>query len=165
MAKYKRRKKLIDPRLQLWMTGVFLGLTALSLLMQLLLFMLAMSHVALTLPNDGELMWDQINERLYFVVGTSFAIFLPLTLLVGILTTFRVAGPVYRFKRFLQNVREGRDPGYMRLRDGDKLQDLAEDLNDTWIAVRDRIEDARREGAESGAPSDDDADRTTADAA
>lgn len=160
MAKYKRRKKLIDPRLQLWMTSVFLGLTALSLLMQLLLFMLAMSQIALTLPNDGELMWDQINERLYFVIGTSFAIFLPLTLLVGILTTFRVAGPVYRFKRFLANVREGRDPGYMRLRNGDKLQDLAEDLNATWTAVRERIE-----GAEAAGPSGEEDTHVGADAA
>ena len=44
MTKYKRRKKLIDPRLQLWMTGVFLGLnTELKSLMgwQMLLPMFA----------------------------------------------------------------------------------------------------------------------------
>jgi signal transduction histidine kinase len=138
MAKYKRRKKLINPRLQLWMTSVFLGLTALSLLMQLMLFMLMMSHVALTLPNDGDLMWDQINERLYFVIGASFFVFLPLTLLVGILTTFRVAGPVFVFHRFLKNIREGRDPGVMRLRSGDKLTDLADALNETYAVIKER---------------------------
>lgn len=138
MAKYKRRKKLIDPRLQLWMTGVFLGLTALSLLMQLMLFMLMMSEVALTLPNDGDLLWDQINERLYFVIGVSFMVFLPLTLLVGILTTFRVAGPVFVFHRFLRNIREGRDPGVMRLRKGDRLTELADALNETYAVIKAR---------------------------
>jgi len=152
MAKYKRRKKLINPGLQLWMTSVFLGLTALSLLMQLMLFMLMMSHVALTLPNDGDLMWDQINDRLYFVIGASFLVFLPLTLLVGILTTFRVAGPVFVFHRFLKNIREGRDPGVMRLRKGDKLRDLADALNETYAVIREReapLEGAADEPAES----------------
>lgn len=155
MSKYKRRKKLINPRLQLWMTGVFLGLTFLSLLMQLLLFMLLMSQVALTLPNDGELMWDQINERLYFVIGVSFAVFLPLTLLVGILTTFRVAGPVFVFHRFLKNIREGNDPGVLNLRKGDKLRDLADSLNETYAVIQER----------GGGHSEDTADESEAQAA
>lgn len=154
MSKYKRRKKLVDPRLQLWMTAVFLGLTALSLLMQLLLFMLLMSEVALTLPSDGALLWDQINERLWFVIGVSFAVMLPLTLLVGILTTFRVAGPVYRFHRFLEAIREGRDPGHMRLRDRDRLVDLADALNETWSVVKQRIEDAEHRAGEHSSKTD-----------
>lgn len=151
MAKYKRRKKLINPRLQLWMTSVFLGLTALSLLMQLMLFMLLMSQVALTLPNDGDFMWDQINERLYFVIGVSFAVFLPLTLLVGILTTFRVAGPVFVFHRFLANIRAGNDPGVLRLRNGDKLNDLADALNETYAVIRARELDRDRADDDSEA--------------
>ena len=67
--------------------------------------------------------------------------FLPLTLLVGILTTFRVAGPVFVFHRFLKNIREGNDPGVIRLRKGDKLHDLADAMNAAYAAIKEREDD------------------------
>ncbi len=51
--RYVRRKKLIKPRLQLRLTGIFVGLTALSLLLQFVLFTNVLNETAVGLPNDG----------------------------------------------------------------------------------------------------------------
>ena len=53
MAKYKRKIKLIKPTMQLRLTMVFVGMSALSLLLQFILFMATMSQVALELPREG----------------------------------------------------------------------------------------------------------------
>ena len=48
---------------------------------------------------------------------------------VGILVTFRVAGPVYRFEQHLGSLARGEDPGTCRIRKGDELQDLCASIN------------------------------------
>lgn len=124
--KYARRRKLIKPRLQLKMAGLFVGLVALSLLLQYILFSNRLTHLALQLPNDADVLLASTNRTLAQVLALSFLMFLPLTLIVGILATFRIAGPVYRFERFLQSMEDGECPPDFRLRKGDELQELAE---------------------------------------
>jgi len=139
--KFKRRKKLIKPRLQLKLTLTFVGLSALSLLLQLVLFQSALSNAALDLPNDSELLMSNSNAVLMRVVAISFGVFLPLTFLVGILSTFRIAGPVYRFEQFLQAVQRGERPRNFRLRKGDELTGLAQLINDATQPLRGLEED------------------------
>lgn len=124
--KYARRRKLIKPRLQLKLTGLFVGLVALSLLLQYILFSNRLTHLALQLPNDGDVLLGSTNRMLAQVLSLSFLMFLPLTLLVGIMATFRIAGPVYRFETFLRAVEDGERPPDFRLRKGDELQELAD---------------------------------------
>ncbi len=134
--KYKRRKKLIKPRLQLKLTLTFVGLSALSLLLQLVLFQSTLSSAALELPNDSQLLMSNTNAVVLRVVAISFGVFLPLTFLVGILSTFRIAGPVYRFEQFLRAVQRGERPRNFRLRKGDELMDLAQLINDATEPLR-----------------------------
>ncbi|MDA1264989.1 MAG: hypothetical protein O2816_07920 [Planctomycetota bacterium] len=134
--KFKRRKKLIKPRLQLKLTLTFVGLSALSLLLQLVLFQAALSNAALDLPNDSELLMSNTNDVVLRVVAISFGVFLPLTFMVGILSTFRIAGPVYRFEQFLEAVRRGERPRDFRLRKGDELTGLAQLINDATQPLR-----------------------------
>ena len=67
---------------------------------------------------------------------TSAALFLPLVFAVGVLTTFRFAGPVYRFEQFLKNVIAGKAPADCRLRKGDHLQDFCQLLNQATAPLR-----------------------------
>ncbi len=60
----------------------------------------------------------------------------PLTISVGILVTFRIAGPIYRFETYLQSVARGENPGPCRLRKGDELQDLCDAINEALNALR-----------------------------
>ncbi len=143
---YKRRRKLIKPRLQLKLTLTFVGLSALSLLLQFVLFQSTLATAALNLPNDSALLMGATNGLLLRVLAFSFLIFLPLTFAVGILTTFRIAGPVYRFEQFLDSILRGGRPPNFRLRKGDELTQLAQLINEATEPLR--MED-RDEGGDS----------------
>ncbi len=133
---YRRRKKLIKPRLQLRLTGIFVGLTALSLLLQFVLFTNVLHETAVSLPNDGPILLDEINRITSRILLISFLVFLPLTLSIGILTTFHIAGPVYRFEQFLSAVIRGERPKDFRLRSGDQLTELAALINTATRPLR-----------------------------
>lgn len=133
---YRRRRKLIKPRLQLKLTLTFVGLSALSLLLQLVLFQNVLAESALLLPNDHDVLVAESNGILLKVLAVSFLVFLPLTFLVGVLTTFRIAGPVYRFEQFLAAVQRGERPSDFHLRKGDELTDLAALINEATGPLR-----------------------------
>lgn len=131
MVQHKRRIKLIKPRLQIQLTLIFMSLSALGILMQFILFQSTLSKLAVGLPNDGSRLMEEMNGSLLGMLGVTLLAILPLTYLVGILTTFRIAGPVYRMEIFLREVAE---KGYVypcKLRKGDRLQDLADQMNTT----------------------------------
>jgi len=133
---YQRRRKLIKPRLQLKLTLTFVGLSALSLLLQFVLFQNVLTEAALLLPNDHDVLVGETNGLLLAVLAVSFLVFLPLTFLVGVLATFRIAGPVYRFEQFLAAVRRGERPADFHLRKGDELTDLAALINEATEPLR-----------------------------
>ena len=133
---YQRRRKLIKPRLQLKLTLTFVGLSALSLLLQFVLFQNVLTEAALLLPNDHDVLVGETNGLLLAVLAVSFLVFLPLTFLVGVLATFRIAGPVYRFEQFLAAGRRGERPADFHLRKGDELTDLAALINEATEPLR-----------------------------
>jgi len=149
MAKYKRRKKLIDPSLQLKLTVVFVGLTAMGLLLQFGLFARNISHVALRLPNDGLLLVNEMSSLVTSTLVWSFLVFLPITFVVGILTTFRIAGPLYRFRVFMTDILRGDKPADCRIRKGDQLQDFCDLLNRVTAPLREQsTENSESEGTD-----------------
>lgn len=135
--RFRRKTVLIKPGLQLWLVGVFLGLSALSMMLQFVLFTNVMQRMATELPNDGPVVMEALSDALWHVLGMSFLVFLPLTLMVGVLCTFRVAGPLHRFETFLRQVIAGEGPADFSLRSKDKLGDLAGLLNEATRPLRD----------------------------
>jgi hypothetical protein len=136
MNRSRRKIKLIKPSLQLKLTAIFVAISALSLLLQAVLFMNSITRVALDLPHDGFAMMNQTGGLLRDVMLTSFLVFLPLTFAVGVLSTFRIAGPIYRFEMFLNQVRRGEKPADCSLRKGDNLQDFCQLLNEVTAPLR-----------------------------
>jgi hypothetical protein len=132
----RRRIKLIQPRLQIRMILAFLGVTALALTLQFLLFTSSLARLASELPADGDLLLERVPEQVLVVLLVSALVVLPLTFSVGILITFRIAGPLYRMRRFLDDVAAGRRPAECRLRKGDELQDFCEALNRATAPLR-----------------------------
>lgn len=143
--RYKRRIKLIQPRLQLKLVFVFIGMAASSMLLQFILFTSAITDVATRLPSDGLVLVEEMPKLLYGTLLVSFALFLPLMFVVGVLVTFRFAGPVYRFKMYLGEVIRGEKPADCRLRKGDELMDLCAMINQATEPLR------RRDAADAGA--------------
>lgn len=137
---YKRRIKLIKPRLQLKLIGAFMGLSGLSFLLQVLVLGRRLSEMSVMLPNDGAYLHSLTPGLLTDVLLFSFGLLLPLTFAVGVVVTFRIAGPVYRFEQYLTAVRNGEATEPCRIRRGDELQDLCDEINLTVEAVRSPIE-------------------------
>lgn len=147
--KHPRRIKLIKPRLQFRLIGAFVGLTALTLLLQFLLLAARLTVTASSMDQGGEVLMNLTGGLLIDILLFSFGVLLPLVCAVGVLVTFRIAGPVYRFEQYLGQVARGEDPGPCRIRKGDQLQDLCDKVNEAVSALRGRsAADPERSGEE-----------------
>ena len=135
---HKRRIKLIKPRLQIKLTLIFMGFSALALLLQYLLLTSSLTSAALRLPSDSALMLREISSVLLRSIAISFALFMPPIFMIGVLTTFRFAGPLHRLENFMRATIRGEAPEDVRLRKGDEpeLHDFASLLNEVTGPLR-----------------------------
>lgn len=129
MTQNQRRKKLIQPRLQLTLILSFLGVAVLALLLQFLLFQSTLSVLAADLPQDGALLLERVPGFTLLVLAISLCVLLPLSFFVGVMVTFRIAGPIHNIDQHLLAVARGEDPGECRIRKNDELQDVCAHLN------------------------------------
>lgn len=131
-----RTRKLPKKRLQLKLTMTFAGIAALGMLLQAVLFTAILSGIALKLPHDGDLLLEVANGLIFEVVAVTCVVFVPVIVTVGVLTTFRIAGPIYRFEQFLKAVARGTQRDPCRLRRGDELTELCALLNEATEPLR-----------------------------
>lgn len=136
MSTFKRKTKLVKPRLQLKLVLTFVGITAFTLSVQLIFLASRLTKVSPVLPEDGALLMTLMPSILADTALLSYGILLPLTMAVGILVVFRVAGPIYRFEKFLDGVKHGTQTADCRIRDGDELQDFCTLLNEVTSPLR-----------------------------
>jgi hypothetical protein len=129
MTRYRRRNKLPKPSLQLRLTLTFMGTLVLSILLQLMLTRSSMLRMAVDLPHDGAILLQEINSIQGTTLLLCFLVLLPVCFVVGVLSTFGIAGPIYRFEDHLRRLARGEDPGPCRIRKGDRLQDFCDLLN------------------------------------
>jgi hypothetical protein len=131
-----RKKKLINPGLQLRLVAIFLCSAALAVQAEAILITYTLTKLAEDMPNDGSVLLSQLPEFVRTNLLLTFALLAPLTLGVGIVATFRIAGPLYRFQQFLQAVKEGRQVEPCTIRKGDELHDFCILLNDVTAPLR-----------------------------
>jgi hypothetical protein len=98
---------------------------------------------------EGPLLLERIPSHTLWVLAVSFLVLMPLTFGVGVIVTFRVAGPLYRFDQHLKAIARGEDPGECRIRKDDELQDLCATLN-AAIGVLRKADPLRAESAARG---------------
>jgi signal peptidase II len=139
MPTYKRRIKIIQPRLQMKLTLTFVGLTLLALMLQFMVFLRTMTSLAVSLPSDHDVLMEAVPEVLIQSLLLTFCVVLPLVFLVGVLLTFRIAGPVYRFETYLKQLLRGENPGECRLRQGDELEELCGLINQATEPLREKL--------------------------
>jgi len=133
---FRRRVKLIQPRLQLTLVGWFLAMSVLGLMLQFALLGAFLTRFAASLPDDGGRLADQGLGMLLGALGITLVLVVPLTIGVGILTTFKIAGPIYRFERYFEELARGEWNGPCRIRKGDALQETCDKLNAAVEALR-----------------------------
>lgn len=125
----KRRIKIIKPRLQLKLVGVFVGLAALSVLLQSVLLANRLTDLSVNVPVGGQYLVDAMPSIISEILIFTFGLVLPLIFAVGVLITHRIAGPIYRFEQYLKAVVEEQANGPCRIRAGDELQELCDMIN------------------------------------
>ena len=133
-----RKKKLINPGLQLRLVAIFLCSAALAVQAEAILITYTLTKLAEEMPNDGSVLLSQLPEFVRTNLLLTFALLAPLTLGVGIVATFRVAGPLYRFEKFLQAIKEGRQVEPCTIRKGDELHGFCTLLNDVTAPLREK---------------------------
>ncbi len=148
MIPYKRRQQLVHPRLQLRLVLIFLGVSLVGLVLQFVLIAATISALAAELPQDGPLLLERIPSYTLAILGITACVVFPLTITVGILATFRVAGPLYRFEQHLKAIARGEDPGECHIRKGDQLHEFCTSLNQALKAMRAQGWSAKREASE-----------------
>ncbi|MEW6071144.1 MAG: hypothetical protein AB1726_00935 [Planctomycetota bacterium] len=132
----RRKKTFVMPEVQRSWALLLLFATATSLVAQAVLLMFLLTRLATTLPNDGDLVLANIQRTLFLALGLTFAFLAPFLVLVGVMVSFRVAGPLHRFESFLRQVIAGERPPDCRLRKGDQLGELCALLNRATAPLR-----------------------------
>jgi len=134
--KYRRKNVLPLPSLQLQLILICLFFALCSGMMQAILVQRLVTDLFMQMP--GQLAVSQaeastIGMKQFFI---SIGIMFPFVFGLGVLVTFRYAGPLVHFEKHLRRIAAGEDPGQCRLRRGDQLHQLAEALNLAVDALR-----------------------------
>ena len=141
-----RRQKLILPSLQLRLVGAFVGLAGLALLLQFLLLGQRITSYIARIDGETGALNDEMPVVLLQVLAFSTLLLLPIIFTLGILMTFKLAGPLYRFEQYFKALAAGEKTGPCKIREGDQLQDLCTLINEATAPLREQ--QAPEEGAE-----------------
>lgn len=133
-----RSNKLTNWRMQLKLTGWFVGAGLFALSLQYILTVNALTQVAMENAVDPAQAFDTVTSESRRVFLVSAMSTLALMTVIGILATARLAGPLYRLRRFLEEIIRGEAPPDCRLRKGDELIDFCELLNKATASARQR---------------------------
>ena len=143
----QRKKKLINPRLQLRLVAIFLCAACLAVQVEAILITLTLTKLAGKLPSDGAELMEQVPEFVRTNLLLTFLVLTPLMCAVGIVATFKIAGPLHRFDMFLRAVRDGHQVEPCKIRKGDELQAMCTLLNEVTAPLREKA--ASKTGAKA----------------
>jgi hypothetical protein len=135
-APNRRTKRLIEPRIQKRFVLIFLSTASLAALVQALVVSFLLLRAADRLPNDGWELKTEIAGILASSLVFTVTFLVPLTLAVGVVSTHKIVGPLYRFRVYLTQLAAGERPAPCRIRQDDELQDLCELLNRATAPLR-----------------------------
>lgn len=125
---FKRRKKLINRDIQVKLVASFGGVALLAMLIQFLIVGYTLTEAVSTLENGGQLA-SQVPGALVSSLVISLIVLTPIFMMVGVMLTFRYAGPLYRFEQYLLSLSKGESLGPCKIRKGDQLQSLCTAIN------------------------------------
>ncbi len=133
MSSYKRRIYLINPRFQLkFSLYVCLLMFVSSLLYPVIIYDLIAKYI----PAAQTSAQGDMKLALSLVLGLWHIGITSLVFIVCIFFSHKIAGPVYKTRRYLEMVKNGGFPGKLFFRKGDYFPELAEDFNATMEAVQ-----------------------------
>ena len=139
MTQNKRKRKFIEPRLQLKFVGLFLTTAVVGVAFQMVVLHFMLNRAATALPSDGGELLALIPRLMFDSFLITAGLLIPFTVLLGIRSTFTIVGPLYRFRVFLKQVGRRQQSEPCQIRKGDELQDLCALLNDVTEPLRENV--------------------------
>jgi sensor histidine kinase YesM len=91
---------------------------------------------------------EKTREDLLWLLILMQAVMLTITFLISIFMSHKIAGPLYKLRRYFQEVRAGKLDQKLSFRKNDYFQELVPDYNSMMETIRHRI-DVRSQGIES----------------
>jgi len=141
---HKRRIYLIEKSFQVKFILKFCGLVVFGGLLTIgLLYLLAMQSNTVSFVNSRVVVRatsDFILPILIQTVAVVIVIVGLATVMVTLLFSHKIAGPLYRLKKVLKELEGGDFSGDFHIRHLDQLQDLAGTFNETINKTRERLE-------------------------
>src|SRR5262245_9093834 len=96
-----RKKKLIDPGLQLRLIVPFLVAASVAVLVEAILLNNLVRDLANELPHDESILLSQWPREFRTQLLIAFGLLVPLLTGIGIQASFRIAGPLKRIRSYL----------------------------------------------------------------
>jgi methyl-accepting chemotaxis protein len=140
---YQRKQIVIDSSFQLRI-ALWGGLVAVVEIMLTAVVMMVVILTSVWIPAGFHV---EMFTKLALVVGACILIFTLVNILVGVVLSHRVAGPVYRLKQSMRRMATGDVSFLINLRDQDELQDLKDEFNEMINSVRERLKELRPSAA------------------
>ncbi|WP_457573197.1 methyl-accepting chemotaxis protein [Desulfolithobacter sp.] len=141
-----KRKKLnltVKKELQKWLLIRITGIVLLcSLVAALILYFYARSEITSSF-FDAHLKIRRVSDLLLPVLLTGSAVSMVAGLVLAMFLPQKIAGPVYRIEKDLEEVQKGELTKVIHLRKGDLLMDLADEVNKATASVRQLVQEIK----------------------
>jgi len=112
------------------LVGRFVGLALLAMLLQFLLLGFLLSGAVKEIAAGNGHLAPLMTTIAIKMLAFSFLVLVPMLVVLGVVLTAHVAGPVYRFETYLGSLVRGERPGPCKIRKGDELQSLCDAINE-----------------------------------
>ncbi|MBD3296183.1 MAG: HAMP domain-containing protein [Candidatus Omnitrophica bacterium] len=144
MPKHKRRQYLISRRFQIKYISLILlfmfGTAVITGYMVYVTTWVMFGEKLAAVYPQGLLL--EVVKNVNMVLLLRLIFLSPLVILVGLILSHRIAGPIYRIREQLKKIRSGDHGHDIKLREKDELKDLADEVNDLSRDLR-RARDER----------------------
>ena len=134
----RKRIRLLFPQLQLRLLTYILLSTGVSVVLTACIAAQALASLAKDLPNDGDMVMDQMPSLLLNHFGIALVVALPVFALLAFLISMPYVGVAYRLHSFLKATGSGEQTMPCRLRTNDPMQDVCELINKATLGQREK---------------------------
>lgn len=132
----RRQQKLVPGSFQLRVALGLIGLSALALGIQFLYLCARLTFLAQRVDAAEGNVVEALPGLMLELFVLSVLVLVPVLFIVAIMTTFRIAGPLYGLERYLRSVADGNAVGRFSTRKGDRIDGIRDALNDALDTVR-----------------------------
>ena len=127
---------------------MFLCVSCVATFFQVTMLNASLASLSGRLPHDGHLLLEATRSILAWNLAATLGLLVPAIVGLGILATFRIAGPIYRMEAHLRSVVEGTARGPCKVRENDELQEFCALLNQALEATAERADSRTGDGEE-----------------